>query len=144
MDYIQELENIKAQILETKGDKAKAPQYKLMLYHKVLQDFAEKEFAHFCSEVLGEKYVEETTTPIEVDYTLLLAAKGIIDDKTTFGEIEELESKRNTRETIVTTSLDEDEITKLYKKLFGTNPPIAETVKMYVTRKKDYEINDEK
>ena len=131
MNYIQELENIKKQILENKKDKTTTLQYKLMLYHKVLQDFTEKEFAHFYSEAIGTEYVKEPTTPLEVDHTLLLVAQGIIDGNVTFKDMKEFEPEKNIEEKIVTNSSENDKITNLYKNLLGTSMQVTEVTKMY-------------
>ena len=88
MDYIEELKKIKKELLESSDKNEKTPGYKMMAYREALEKFVKYEHQDFCNKLLGTKSKNE---PLNIESGLRLLALRLIDENTTYGDIEEEE-----------------------------------------------------
>lgn len=88
MDYIEELKKLKKELLEASDKNVKTPGYKMMAYRETLEKFVKHEHQDFCNKLLGAKGKDK---PLDIDSGLKLLALGLIDENTTYGDLEDEE-----------------------------------------------------
>lgn len=88
MDYIEELKQLKKELLEARDKNGKTPGYKMMAYREALEKFVKYEHQDFCNKLIGSKGRNKS---LDIEPGLKLLALGLIDENTTYGDIEDEE-----------------------------------------------------